>query len=32
MGTLEDDPRIDPRIAAFAAFIPAVKQTDVTKP
>jgi acetyl esterase/lipase len=30
MGKLEDDPRIDPRIKAFAAFMPAVSQTDVT--
>ena len=30
MGKIEDDPRIDPRIKAFAAFIPAVPQSDVT--
>lgn len=29
MGKIEDDPRIDPRIKAFAAFIPSVPQTDV---
>ena len=30
MGKVEDDPRIDPRIRAFAAFIPSVPQGDVT--
>ncbi len=29
MGKLEDDPRIDPRIKAIAAVIPAITQTDV---
>jgi acetyl esterase len=29
MGKLEDDPRIDPRIKSFAAFIPAVPQSNV---
>ena len=30
MAKIEDDPRIDPRIQAFAAFIQAVPQSDVT--